>query len=64
MTLNDNKQKIFLQTTSAKFVTERSAGRVFFGLIVRSGGLLKNENPKIRSGGLLKNENPKIRKNL
>ncbi|CAB5203806.1 unnamed protein product [Rhizophagus irregularis] len=28
---------------------------------VRSGGLLKNENPKIRSGGLPKNENPKIR---
>ncbi|UZO13289.1 uncharacterized protein OCT59_004792 [Rhizophagus irregularis] len=29
---------------------------------VRSGGLPKNENPKIRSGGLPKNENPKIRK--
>ncbi|GET57927.1 hypothetical protein GLOIN_2v1779851 [Rhizophagus irregularis DAOM 181602=DAOM 197198] len=28
---------------------------------VRSGGLPKNENPKIRSGGLPKNENPKIR---
>ncbi|CAB4441984.1 unnamed protein product [Rhizophagus irregularis] len=28
---------------------------------VRSGGLPKNENPKIRSGGLPKNENPKIK---
>ncbi|CAB4416840.1 unnamed protein product [Rhizophagus irregularis] len=28
---------------------------------IRSGGLLKNENPKIRSGGLPKNENPKIK---
>ncbi|UZO23089.1 uncharacterized protein OCT59_015433 [Rhizophagus irregularis] len=28
---------------------------------IRSGGLPKNENLKIRSGGLLKNENPKIR---
>ncbi|CAB4446676.1 unnamed protein product [Rhizophagus irregularis] len=28
---------------------------------VRSGGLSKNENPKIRSDGLPKNENPKIK---
>ncbi|GET63865.1 hypothetical protein RIR_jg29739.t4 [Rhizophagus irregularis DAOM 181602=DAOM 197198] len=28
---------------------------------VRSGGLPKNENPKIRSGGLPKNENQKIK---
>ncbi|CAB4391220.1 unnamed protein product [Rhizophagus irregularis] len=28
---------------------------------VRSGGLPKNENPKICLGGLLKNENPKIK---
>ncbi|GET53334.1 hypothetical protein GLOIN_2v1779851 [Rhizophagus irregularis DAOM 181602=DAOM 197198] len=28
--------------------------------ITSSGGLPKNENPKIRSGGLPKNENPKI----
>ncbi|GET60890.1 hypothetical protein GLOIN_2v1779851 [Rhizophagus irregularis DAOM 181602=DAOM 197198] len=28
---------------------------------VRSGGLPKNENPKIRSGGLPMNENPKIK---
>ncbi|CAB4419047.1 unnamed protein product [Rhizophagus irregularis] len=33
--------------------------KIRFGF-VRSGGLLKNENPKIRSGGLPKNENPKI----
>ncbi|CAB5358637.1 unnamed protein product [Rhizophagus irregularis] len=28
---------------------------------IRSGGLPKNENPKICLGGLLKNENPKIK---
>ncbi|CAB4392326.1 unnamed protein product [Rhizophagus irregularis] len=28
---------------------------------LESGGLLKNENPKICSGRLPKNENPKIR---
>ncbi|CAB5344277.1 unnamed protein product [Rhizophagus irregularis] len=30
-------------------------------LKIRSGGLPKNENPKICLGGLLKNENPKIK---
>ncbi|GET65619.1 hypothetical protein RIR_jg8231.t3 [Rhizophagus irregularis DAOM 181602=DAOM 197198] len=35
---------------------------VSFGFVTSSGGLPKNENPKIlSSGGLLKNENPKIR---